>query len=323
MHGGLPDIWALGLYAQKKMTRDGFEQLYSYWAKALEATRIKLGVENQEYYLFQRFSEKHLDSLRGSFIIGISKGTIDPTNVEERMTDVEIPIEKLYKQYQAIKKEYPSSVDEFRRPRINQFQSACDSSGCTNIGFEQGNLSGWNAYYGFNNNENGNFSSFNITNITGGPAGAVTQAADDTLTSTPGFYAGFAGVLPNPRPDYQINITSGLRGDALVPSIPVVSPYGGKYSVMVGDSTWPNYGVAILAKTFYVTQQDGDLTYQYAVFLENPVAHSYYQQPFFSVAVLDQNGDTIRLAGNTKLYHQTAVAVVLAGSTTHPILTPA
>ncbi len=83
----------------------------------------------------------------------------------------------------------------------------------------------------------------------------------------------------------------------MFPVFSEVSPYGGKYSVMLGDSTGYNHGVAILSKTFLVKPNNTDFTYQYAVVLENPQGHSYYEQPFFQVALLDQNGDTIPSCG--------------------------
>ena len=104
-------------------------------------------------------------------------------------------------------------------------------------------------------------------------------------------------VGPNPSPDYQVTITSGTRGDALVPAVPVVFPVGGKYSAMVGDSTEVNYGVAILSKTFLVSTANADFTYEYAVFLENLKDIRIDEQPFFMVALLDQNGDTIPYCG--------------------------
>jgi len=219
---------------------------------------------------------------------------------EENITTYEDILGKnfsaLYKNFQKIEQLYPSSVDEYRNYRAPMLSQLCDSA-CTNVDFESGNLSGWYAYYGVNeSSSNGN--SFNITNITGGLAGAVKHAANDVLTSTNGFYVplnqGCFG--PNPTPDYQVNITSGSRGDALVPSIPVVSPYGGHYSVMLGDSTEINYGVSILSQTFKVGAFNANFTYQYAVFLANP-QHYFFQQPFFKIALIDQNGDTIPHCG--------------------------
>jgi len=283
------------LSAQAHISPDGFEQVFSYWAKGLENTRQKLEASTTEFMTFQRFYEKQIDSLRAIFLMEIGAGKIDSLNATGKIKEEERNVSSLYQQFKIIEKTYPSSVDEYRHAISPRMATVCDTSGCTNIGFEQGTLNGWNAFYGFNNNSTGTFNFFNVTNLTGGPAGAITQAANDALTFTAGFYN--AGVGANPSPDYQITITSGTRGDALVPTVPVVSPYGGQYSVMLGDSTMVNYGVAILSKTFLVSAANADFTYQYAVFLENPSGHTYYTQPFFQVALLDQNGDTIPFCG--------------------------
>ncbi|MGP8214795.1 MAG: T9SS type B sorting domain-containing protein [Bacteroidia bacterium] len=285
------------LFAQNAKYRDKDESdgPLKYWFMGIENARETLGVTKEDYMVFLRFSEVRLDSLRSRFFSGPGRGKTDSSGIAKKLADMETCLEKFYKQFEKINKEYPSSVEEYRHP-FRRLQSVCDTSGCTNIGFEQGNLNGWSVYYGFNNNPYpGMYSFFNLTNITGGPVGAVTHAANDPLTSNPAYYN--LGVGPNPSPDYMVNITTGTRGDWLVPSVPVVSPFGGNYSVMLGDSNLVNYGAAILTKTFLVSEANADFTYQYAVFLENPKSHPYYDQPFFTVAVLDQNGDTIPYCG--------------------------
>jgi len=289
-------ICYLPLYSQNnKVSSEKFEQIFSYWYKGLEIARKDLAASNSEYLTFQRFYETQIDSIRADFMRKIGSRDISDASADAA-TDAEVQkISRLYTQFKEVERKFPSSTDQYRHAMPMGLPAGCDTLGCDNIGFEQGTLNGWNAYYAYNNNYSGTFNFFNLTNVTGGPVGAVTQAANDVLTSTSGFYN--AGVGPNPSPDYQINITSGLRGDALIPSIPVVSPVGGKYSAMVGDSTQINFGVAILSKTFLVSTANADFTYEYAVFLENPASHTYFQQPFFQVAVLDQNGDTIPFCG--------------------------
>ena len=272
---------------------EDFEKVYAYWLKGIEKCRETVGANSFDFLVFQRFYENKLDAERGRFLFETSKGKPDMAKAEKRMQAEEKIILGLYRQFEQVKKEFPSSVNEFKHP-FHGVQSLCDSTGCTNIGFEQGTLNGWNAYYAYNNNQGGN-NFFDITHLTGGPVGAVTLAANDTLTSTNGFYN--PTINYNPRPDYQVVITHGPQSDALVSSMPEVSPFGGSYSVMLGDSTEVNYGAAILSKTFYVTAQNDNFTYQYAVLLENPQAHTYFQQPFFIAAVLDQNGDTIPHCG--------------------------
>ncbi len=285
---------SLPLYSQLHKGDGGdFEKVFEYWIKGLERCRIAVGATNSDFLVFQRFCENKIDAERAKFITEEGYGVIDLKRANRKMKYEEKKIVDLYKQFEQVEKEFPSSVEEYRHA-FRKLQSVCDSSGCTNIGFEQGTLNGWSAYYAYNNNR-ADSSFFDITRITGGPVGAVTVAANDTLTSTNGFFN--PSLNYNPKPDYQVKITHGPQGDALVPAIPQVSPFGSSYSAMLGDSTEVNYGAAILSKTFYVTPLNDNFTYQYAVLLENPNAHTYYQQPFFRAAVLDQNGDTIPHCG--------------------------
>lgn len=270
---------------------EDFENIYLHWFFALDKARLTNNIPRQEFDVFSRFYEKKIDSLRVDFMQQITDGKVTTTNVAKQESELTNSIVSLFHKFQTVEKLYPSSVDEYRKYKAPYLTGSCDSA-CNNINFASGNLSGWNAYYGVN------ASSTTVNNfalITGGPAGAVTHAADDPLTHTAGYYNAVS-VGPNPSPDYQINITSGSRNDAIVPSIPVVSPFGGNYSVMLGDSTEVNYGVAILSQTFMVTPSNENFTYQYAVILANPI-HNYYQQPIFKVAVLDGANDTIPYCG--------------------------
>jgi gliding motility-associated-like protein len=263
------------------------ESFYLYWSKAFTTARESLSTK--DFSSFCKFYSTKLDSLRGVYAYEMRSKSIDSTTIITRSKN---RIMALYNQFEKVKALYPSSVNE---NRVMQVTSPCDSTGCGNIGFENGTLSGWNAFYGYNNNFGGTSNSFNITNITGGAVGAVTEAANDPLTATNGFYN--PSLPPNSQPDYQVYIMSGTRFDALTNAIPVVSPYGGTYSAMLGDSTQVNMGVAILSKTFLVQAINEDFTYQYAVVLENPFQHTFYEQPFFQVAVIDGNGDTIPICG--------------------------
>lgn len=274
-----------------KVPIEDFENIYAHWGQVLDSLKQSPAFPLNDFKVFTRFSSTRLDSLRGVFMERINTMEITLKNAREYDDTIAMELNVLYKKYLKIKNEFPSSINEFTSNKPPFLSAQCDSA-CNNIDFESGNLAGWNAYYAFNASTLGGT---NITNITGGVAGAVTQAANDVLTSTVGFYNNTVG--PSPSPDYQINITSGSRGDAIIPSIPVVSPFGGHYSVMLGDSTQVNYGVAILSQTFLVTSSNANFTYQYAVLLANPPAHGYYQQPFFRIFFINQSGDTIPLCG--------------------------
>lgn len=274
--------------AQTRPSAETSENIFGHWSYVLDSLSRNKGAD---FDVFTRFSSLSVDSLRGNFLRKIADGEVTLQNVKSYEDTLAIKLNKLYGRYGQIKTEFPSSVEEFTKEQKPAFLSTPCDSACNNIDFESGTLSGWNAYYAFNAST---VAGTYINNITGGPAGAVTEAANDGLTSIFPYYNPTVG--PNPSPDYQVSITSGTRGDAIVPSIPVVSPFGGHYSVMLGDSSQVNYGVAILSQTFEVTESNANFTYQYAVLLANP-SHAYYEQPFFRIFFINQSGDTIPYCG--------------------------
>ncbi len=275
------------LLAQTRPSLETSENISRNWSHVVNKVKQNKG---EDFETFTRFSSSAVDSLHGDFLRGVANGEITLENVKSYEGIFTGRLNNLYEKFLQIKAEFPTSVEEFTQKHKPVYLSLPCDSACNNIDFESGNLSGWNAYYGYNQSD----TSTVITHITGGPAGAVTEAANDVLTGVFPYFNQTIG--PTPGPDYQISITSGTRGDAIIPSIPVVSPYGGHYSVMLGDSTLVNYGVAILSQTFAVTESNANFTYQYAVLLENP-NHTFYEQPFFRIFFINQLGDTIPYCG--------------------------
>jgi len=145
-----------------------------------------------------------------------------------------------------------------------------------NLDFSSGTLAGWSAYYATNNSN----SSFNITGMTGGLCGPVKAACNDALTNTSGALT-----------DYQVTIDSAGNLDPIDSLLPVVPP-GAHYSCRIGDSTNPNQGVAIITDQFVLPDSTPVLNCNFAFLLENP-NHTFQQQPFMVIAVLDSVGDTI------------------------------
>jgi gliding motility-associated-like protein len=70
--------------------------------------------------------------------------------------------------------------------------------------------------------------------------------------------------------------------------IHVVSPFGGSYSLRLG-----NYFVGgeaeIMEKKFIVTPENASFTYEFAVVLEDPLGHSQEKKPKFEIRLMDQN----------------------------------
>ena len=196
---------------------------------------------------------------------------------------------QMYTNFKQIKAEFPSSVAEALAPKRWHNPTGTCNPACDNIDFSNGDLSAWTCGYGDCSAENGN----NCNTITAFSVG------------TPVFQTPGAGVRKSGGPDaatgsdYQVTLESGGT-DAVTGVIPKVCP-GYAFSAMVGDSNGgpgkPSSGVAFLEQTFQVTPANADFFYNYAVVLNNPT-HCYYQQPYFSVVMLDQNGDTIPHCGN-------------------------
>jgi gliding motility-associated-like protein len=274
---------------------DGFEKMLSLWSSRVEMVRGEVGANKEDFAQFTRFYQHQMDSMHADFFNKVN-GKTSFDEAKGIMENNKKTITLLYNKFIDIKKEFPSSVEEYRYERKPKIGGDSCVSACYNTGFEDGSLSGWYAYYA-TNSTGSNGGPFNMTGLTGGYCyGAPTEAG---------------GPDPLENNDYQIRVTSGAAIDYFLNtyaslSFPQVSPWGGQHSVMLGDSTWPKEGCAILSQSFLVTNSTSNLTYQFAVFLERSKTHTYYEQPLFSVTILDQNGDTIPACGNYKQSAYTA-----------------
>jgi len=260
-------LFSINSLAQNKPLLDGEEYEYyaSRWKPAMKDVERRLGVSDNDFKTFQNFYRLRNDSMQLEFHRKIRQGKITDKNIDGYVAFIESQEMFYYKQYEQIKKDYPSSIDEYADGSQPKPFAVCNP-GCTNIDFSNGTLSGWNAYYAINNSTS---SKDSLTNFAGGACGAVTGAANDPNTN-------FSG-----GNDYQVSIAKPGK-DPLAPSVPRVYPGGTSgFAARLGDSTNPNQGVAILNQTFNVTAANSNLTYEYAVFLENPTGHSFYEQPFF------------------------------------------
>lgn len=86
-------------------------------------------------------------------------------------------------------------------------------------------------------------------------------------------------------------ITSGGGFDAVVPSVPVVSPYGGTFSCKLGNELVGAQAERLIY-TFTVDAANPVFTYHYAVLLEDN-GHNASQQPRFQINIMDASGNTI------------------------------
>lgn len=164
---------------------------------------------------------------------------------------------------------YTININYHTNPPASPLQA-----GCTNMGYDLGNLSGWSATTGA---------------ITIGAAGAATPVY------TPIYYTSSAT---------QHSVTSGAGVDPYG-GFPIVNPGGGPNSVRLGDmgtfGTLGEYfgGVpgatgATLEQKFQVTASNALFVYYYAVVIQDAgTDHTNQEQPFFKTDVFDCSGNPV------------------------------
>ncbi len=229
--------------------------------------------------MFVRFNQYYIDSERCALFQLVKSGKINDKNIATYINDKKLKLQALYSKFVQIEKDYPTSVEQAKALKPITLDTCFPS--CTNIDFNTGDFTGWSGFYGINSS----VTNYNITNITGGLLGPVVKGALDPFSGN----------------TYQVHITSKGNVDWFLRNyhginMPQASPWGGNFSAMIGDSINNGAGVAMLSQKFFVSPGTTNFTYQYAVFLENP-NHPTFEQPFFKVAILDQNGDTIPFCG--------------------------
>ncbi len=243
---------------------------------------------------FNEFTHYYVDTLakyiHRSFVY-LKKhpdATINSPVIQKYITEKTAYYVQMYTNFKKIKAEFPSSVAEALAPRQpNKGQNLPCNPACDNIDFSSGTLAAWTEGYASCSSED---VGKNCPPAGGGPpAFSYTTPTYSTSATAAG-----AGPDASTANDYQVNVV-GLGVDPNV-GIQMVAP-GYAYSAEIGDGNAVYYGVAFLEQKFIVTPANADFFYNYAVVLNNP-SHCYHQQPYFNVAMLDQNGDTIPHCGN-------------------------
>jgi len=245
---------------------------------------------DQEIKEFSTYYQDSLWNYKNNFILSHLKN--NGISYNELTAFLSRELEKyisLYSTFEKIKKEYPSSISEVIHRSHSPTLPACNTNPCDNLGFENGNLSGWTGGYLSNNSSSTAFSYGPVTYT--GPYGAVTTADNDPILTG-----------QHPAATNMLEIMSEAGTDPIT-GVPVVCPAGGKYSCRIGDSNVPGSQIAVLTNTFMVTKATCNFTYYYSVVLQNPTAaqggqHTSYNLPFFNLTMFDQNGDTIPHCGN-------------------------
>ncbi len=262
------------------------------------------GADRKELKMFSQFYQ---DSIavrdRSAFRSSVLMGRITTDADVKAYADKKIPeYVAMYNRFEALRKSAPSTIEDYMMKHMPPI--AC-IAGCNNLDFENGSLSNWTACYSSNVSTSSSLANTGFTCF--GPLGAVTTAAYDPSTSS-----------------NQVSLTSGAGFDPIAGAlIPVVAPGGGSFSCMVGDNIGINAGIARIEQTFMVTAGQPNLTYMYAVLLENP-QHTFFEQPYFQIELLDQFGNPIPgcgqysvvsgpgLPGYTSIYYPTNADTVYA-----------
>ncbi len=129
-----------------------------------------------------------------------------------------------------------------------------------NLDFENGSFTGWNGSYGYQYSPQQYSGIQQTTSVTGYIPHAIMSSGNDQ-------YAGSA--------------------------IPTVCPWGGKYSVRLGDPK--GYCSGTLSQTFKVSSSNACLMYSYAVMLQN-YGHPTNMQPYFQIRIYDGSNNEINCA---------------------------
>lgn len=150
---------------------------------------------------------------------------------------------------------------------------------CNNADFETGNCNGWEV-------------------ITGSVPASVSAPYSFTQSGTSA-----CGTSAN-----HVIMTGGNDAQG---GFPRVFPGGGGTSVMLGDGVGTGNGAARIRQTFLVDANSAAFSYHYAVVL-NDAGHTTNEQPYFSVRVFDQGGNSLSCG---------AYQVVAPSSSTDPDFT--
>jgi len=234
-------------------------QYFGAWENKLVGI---LHTDSADLQNFFQYCSSELNKDKGSFFTGFSTKIIWLDSTGQFFDSLDNKYIGLYNQYISNPKPLPVKASA---------PSSCNPA-CSNIGFQNGTLSSWSAFWAV---DASTVSTINTAHVTGGACASVTQDAMDPNTNT-----------------YQVSLMPASGSDPIAgPLIPYSPPLGGTCA-MIGDGPTPGAGVGILQQSFTVSASNPLLTLQYAVMLENP-NHPGYEQPWFQIQVLDENGNEI------------------------------
>lgn len=161
---------------------------------------------------------------------------------------------------------------------------------CGNLGFENGNFGGWDAFTSTH---------VDLTQVPNYIAGWDTSInGAENILSGNGYLAGL------------IDSLSG-QPDTLISN---VCPFTGNFSVRM--QTTPFTSINMISYQYYVTNADTNFTYYDAVILSNPHHPNYWQDPYIKVQMFDSSGNRIPFACDS-LYPTMSGVPFLIGNGSH------
>ena len=165
---------------------------------------------------------------------------------------------------------------------------------CPNAGFEQGTFANWTGSYGaVSTGAIGsgfpvyNQTSATIVNTAGNNVGLTNTTNYHTIMTTPAtnnLYPNCVG---------WDSIACKVIGTQTVSEIPVVNPNGGPASVRLNGAI-ANYRASKVNYNMALNPNNKNFSVSYAIVLNSySTPHNAYEQPYFSVKVTDQNGNSV------------------------------
>jgi len=246
---------------------------YTPWLRNLKTT---VGATNANFALFYKYDKDTFYHDKYVFFQKAIAGLMNGSSASYYFSRLQSKYVALYTQFATLLAQNPIAINQVVAGQnqvpgsVNRVMSVCNTA-CFNMDCSLGTLDGWNAYYAHNQSST---SSLSVTALIGGPAGPVTQAAQDPGTGN----------------DYQVSLMSGTGVDGLG-GFPVVPP-GGTHSIRIGDSTGVLQGVAEATYSYVVPSSNPNLVIQYAPVLQSG-GHQGYGQPWFNMEVTDSVGNNL------------------------------
>ncbi|MCZ8286679.1 MAG: hypothetical protein O9353_14600 [Bacteroidia bacterium] len=168
--------------------------------------------------------------------------------------------------------------------------------GCSNLGFEQYNFSGWTG--GTGTVSGGPVSGNPVYNVVGG---AIVNGAGNnvSLLNTTNYHT--IMTIPPTNPSYPTcagydSLAIRTTGSGQVSEIPYISPFSFDPVSVRLNSANSNYRAARLKYIATVSSVTQRLSFSYAVVLNDPVSHLSEESPYFKVEVINEGTGTV-LAG--------------------------